>query len=80
MTIRRTAHIIDRNLFALHYIPKRNARSTVQTEQAMPERAWGWATHKWQQNVNIIHLRDSGMFRRCFFIPFYGIYDLNGVP
>ena len=29
-------------LFALHYI-QQNARSTVQTEQAMPKEAWGRA-------------------------------------
>ena len=30
------------NLFALHYIPNKNARSTVQTEQAMdPRRVHG---------------------------------------
>jgi Ca2+-transporting ATPase len=34
-------------LFALHYISTaRNARSTVQTEQAMPERAWGRAAQR----------------------------------
>lgn len=31
------------SLFALHYILIRGARSPVQTEQAMPYWAWGWA-------------------------------------
>ena len=36
------ACIYNKNiLFALHYIPTRDARSTVQTEQAMPFGAWG---------------------------------------
>lgn len=32
----------DNILFALHYIRFRGASSTVQTEQAMVNRPWGW--------------------------------------
>jgi len=76
----------NRNLFALHYIPFGDARSTVQTEQAMPERAWGRAA--WLAATENASVHICGTVRMfcgyAIFIPIYigirGITDLNGVP
>ena len=65
-------------LFALHYI-QQNARSTVQTEQAMPEviKGMGPGRVKRQQICTFSDISvGQCMFRRCVFL-FSGKYVLE---
>ena len=54
------------DLFALHCIQKNaDARSPVQTEQAMPAGAWGRAVQRAAAECGKAHLWDSCMFHGC---------------
>ena len=64
-------------LFALHYTLTRGARSTVQTEQAMPLRRG--AGPRMRQQMISSHLWDSCMFHRCFFMLTWGTDYLDEV-
>lgn len=66
-------------LFALHYILLQNARSTVQTEQAIVLDDYGAGPFS-AAGCIFTHLRDSCMFRRCVFLPFLEQSYLSEVP
>ena len=70
------------NLFALHYISsKRNARSTVQTEQAMTRKGCGAGPLKGGSMMRSKRvMRDSSMFRIRAFLRALTDRPYNEVP